>query len=317
MNAAKRKREPHPLAQLVARFLPFLQGGWRRTLAALGLVVLFLGTVVFAWHRWGPQITQTEEYVVLPENIELTPRPKWIRTDVKAEVIRDAGLTHLSLLDKQLTVRVAQAFAAHQWIERVKRVHKYKPPRLVVEVEYRQPVAMVEVVTNGQPGLLPVDRNGVLLPPADFSAEQAHDFLRIAAADTAPAGPVGTVWGDPRVHGASCLAWLLQDTWKTLGLYRITTQLTTASNRATRSAEEPALELLTRRGTRVLWGPAPRADDSAETSAARRKISRLLAFAQANGTLDGDQPPREIDMRPKNPDPRTATRPLLAPRGGS
>jgi hypothetical protein len=315
MNAAKRKRAPHPLAHLVSRCLPFFQGGWRPVILGLGLIGLFVGGAVYAWQRWGGQITQSEEYFVLPENIEVSPPPKWVKTDVKAEVVRDAGLTRLPLLDKQLTIKVAQAFEAHPWIERVTRVRKLShPARLSVDLDYRQPVAMVEVVIETRPGLLPVDKSGVLLPPQDFSEEQIQDYLRISAPETTPAGKVGNPWGDPRVQGGARIAALLKDSWKTLGLHRLVASRPDSVHKPPEPLDAPTYDLFTRGGTRIIWGTAPRADNAADAVTALKKISRLLAFAKTSDGLDSGKPPKEIDLRSYDSGPRTAKWPTT-PQG--
>ncbi len=314
MNAAKRKRDPHPLAGFVAKFFPFLQGGWRPAIVGCVLACLFLGGVLVAWHQWGDQITASEEYFVLPEQIEVTAAPKWVHTDVKAEVLRDGGLTRLSLLDKQLTIKVAQAFSGHHWVEKVIRVSKHQPPRLVVELVYRRPVGMVEVVLQSQPGLLPVDASGVLLPPSDFSADQAHEYLRIAVPNTTPAGAVGTAWGDPRVVGAARIASLLQDSWKTLGLHHILANRPDSPVKPLPLLDGPTYELFTRGGTRILWGPAPAAGNAVEMTNALKKVSRLLAHAKTNnGSLDTGRPSAVIDLRPKEEELRTAKRQATPP----
>lgn len=315
MNAAKRKRKPHPLAAWVAKCLPFLMGTRQRAIVGLTLAMLFLGGAVYSWWQWGGQITQSEEYFVLPEQIAVTALPKWIKTDVKSEVIRDGGLTRMSLLDQQLTFRVAQAFAAHPWVEKVVRVSKHQPPRLVVELVYRKPVAMVEVVFKGQPGLLPVDANGVLLQPTDFTEDQTHDYLRLSIPEATPAGAVGTAWSDPRVLGAARIAALLQDSWRTLGLHHIAANRPDSTIPAPKPLDAPTYDLYTRSGTRIIWGVAPSNDSATETTAALKKISRLLAYAKTNnGSLDTGKPSSEIDLRSKDEELRTAKRPLTPPR---
>jgi hypothetical protein len=314
MNAARRKRNPHPLAGFVTRFFPFLQGGWRRVIAALLLAGLLAVGLLYAWGQWGGQITRGEAYTLAPEQIELTPPPPWVRANVKDEVVRDMERARLSLLDRLLTVQVAQAFATHPWVEKVVRVSKHQPPRVMVEVLYRKPVAMVEVVTRGQPGLLPIDANGVLLPPADFAPEQAREYLRIAATDATPPASVGMAWGDPRIHGGARIANLLQHAWKNLGLYRITAHRPDPAVKQMKGLDEPTFELLTRKGVRVLWGAAPAADNPVDTATAQNKISRLVSLAQASGGLDSETGPAEIDLRTRTPDPRTALSPPTSRR---
>ena len=188
MNAAKRKAESAPDG-LAARMLPFLRQPYRGLLLVLVLAAGLTGGAYYGWQRVGPQVTQGPEYLLEPDQIEITPPPPWIRSDVRGETVRDGGLSGLSILDRELTVKIARAFGLHTWVEEVRRVRKEHPARVVVELAYRRPVAMVEVTMNDRPGLLPVDVNGVLLPPGDFSAEQARDYLRVSLADATPAGP--------------------------------------------------------------------------------------------------------------------------------
>ena len=306
MNAAKRKTEPRP-AGFVARFLPFLQRPYRRLLVVLLLAAGLIGGASYGWQRLGPQIRQGPEYVLQADQIQIPPPPPWIRSDVRAETIRDGGLTGLSILDRDLTVKIARAFSLHTWVEDVRRVRKEHPARVIVELVYRRPVAMVEVTMNDRPGLLPVDTNGVLLPPGDFSAEQARDYLRISLPDATPTGPVGTPWGDPRVDGAARIAAVLLEHWKQLGLYRIAVE---SGEAAPPAAGEAMFVLTTRRGAQVVWGAAPQADSGADVKAALAKVERLVAYVEKHGPLDGLNSDVHIDLTQNAvADPRTASRP--------
>ncbi len=305
MNAAKRKADPGPAGR-VARLLPFLQRPYRRMLVVLLLLAGLLGGAYHTWQRVGPQIVQGPEYVLQPDQIQIPPPPPWIRSDVRAETIRDGGLTGLSILDRELTVKIAGAFSLHTWVEEVRRVRKAHPARVIVELVYRTPVAMVEVTMNDRPGLLPVDINGVLLPPGDFSAEQARDYLRISLPDATPAGPVGTPWGDPRVSGAARIAAVLSEHWKQLGLYRIAVK---PGEPAPQTAAEAVFVLATRRGAQAVWGTAPQADSRAEAQAAIAKVEHLVAYVEKHGPLDGLNADVHIDLTQNAAaDPRTASR---------
>jgi hypothetical protein len=310
VNAAKSKQTGSPTARLVSTFLPFLQSPWRRAFVGVILAGGLLGGVYFGWQRWGGQILHQPEYLLKTENIEIPPQPPWIRSDVKADAIRDGGLTGLSILDRRLTVNVARAFSMHTWVEEVTRVSKYHPARVVVELVYRRPAAMVEVVINGQPGLLPIDANGILLPPGDFTAEQARDYLRISLPAAAPAGTVGTPWGDPRIHGAARVAAVFQEHWKKLGLYRI---LAESSTPMPPTQQDPNFVLVTRQGARVVWGTAPQAGSPAELKNALGKVSYLLQYVESHGPLDTLSKSTEIDLSAsERMGPRTAER-LTAP----
>jgi hypothetical protein len=178
---------------------------------------------------------------------------------------------------------------------------------VVVELAYRRPVAMVEVTMNDRPGLLPVDVNGVLLPPGDFSAEQARDYLRVSLADATPAGPVGTPWGDPRVDGAARIAAVLQEHWKQLGLYRVAVEHAESLPAA---SAEAVFVLSTRRGAQIVWGAAPLANSSADVKAALVKVERLVAYVEQHGPLDELNSGTQIDLtQVAMPSPRTASVP--------
>ena len=106
-------------------------------------------------------------------DIAITDRPWWIRSDVRTEVLRDSGLANqpLSILDDGLVERIKRAFSLHPWVAKVVRVTKSRPGRVEVEVVYRRPVAMVEA-----PGewLVPVDMEGVVLPQRRFHTTETR-----------------------------------------------------------------------------------------------------------------------------------------------
>ncbi len=211
------------------------------------------------------------EYQAAVEQIQLTPLPAWIHSDVKTEVIRDAGLpVELSILDERLFDRLKQAFALHPWIARVEKVERSYPAHIQVDVVYRRPVAMVEVPG----GLLPVDADAILLPTADFSPAEAENYLRIAGAASSPLGPLGTAWADPAIAAAAKLADLLQPAWTDLQLRRIRIRNLVATG----GAQIMFLELGTRSGTTFVWGAAPGSELPQEATAAE-KLARLQQLA--------------------------------------
>jgi len=210
----------------------------------------------------------------------VTPQPTWIHTNVKQDVIRDSQLEELNLLDPQLTEKVGRAFALHSWVASVVQVRKSYPARITVDLNYRQPVAMVEVSSSTGPGLLFVDAHGYLLPSDDFALRQTQDFLRISAAHTAPAGVYGTAWGDVRIEQAAGLAQFLASHWKALKLYRIHAVELPGNNLV--------FELETKEGKRIRWGHPPGLERSPERMA-EEKLRFLQAASPENlpETVDG------------------------------
>ncbi len=316
MNAARRKRKSSPLSSVLTLFR---HTTGQRALIILAILVAVPVGAIYAWQRWGDRITKGPEYLLTPENIEITTdKPGWIKSDIRAEVIRDGSLANLSILRVSVD-EIEQAFAMHNWVEEVTRVNKYYPARVVVELTYRKPVAMVEVWSpkNGD-GLLPIDINGVLLPPEDFvdkdgnAVAGAGEYPRIFLPDAMPTGMVGSAWGDHRVAGAARIAAVFEGHWKKLGLYRIAAN---QADSAAGSAQTPIYQLFTKNGVRVIWGEAPAVDNMVEAKAALAKVARLAKYVESNGPLESMTESTDIDLRGRpETDPHTALLPSRSSR---
>lgn len=285
------------LGVLFARLFRQFAGRGGYTIFFVFMVALCLG-LFFAWKKWGPEFTSHERFRLSAEFIEVTPQPPWIHSDVKAEVIRDGNLDELRILDEQVTVKVAGAFALHNWVSNVKRVSKHSGPKVMVDVEYRKPVAMVEVTSGGSRGLLPIDGSSVLLPTEDFSPNQTRAYPRIAASEASPIGITGTPWGDERIAGGARLAALLEESWSKLGLYRILV----SGEREGKRRSAVLYELQSRNGALIMWGRAPGQETSGEAPASE-KLARLEDLVEANGPFDGAGGAVQIDLRDNRPAP--------------
>lgn len=261
----------------------------RRLSAALVAVVALIVLATMGWKQWGPTIVGTPAYALDESKFDVTPQPPYIHGNVKRDAIRAGGLTGVSILDPKLIDKVQHAFAVQTWVASVKRITKQHPARVVVELEYRRPVAMVEVMQGEERGLLPVDAEGVLLPPEDFSANQVKKYLRIACGPTQPQGPVGTSWGDARITAAASIAASLGELWQKLQLYRIVYTGDDANS-------APSFDLVTRDGSKVIWGHAPGQEASGEATASE-KVAQLAAWHEHNGPLSAAGDKREINVR--------------------
>lgn len=282
MNAVRRPRA------LFFRLLAPLR--WLRpaTIFSFLLLASLVAAPFVAWHYWGGTIVSTK--VLDPSKLVVNDPPPWIQADVKGEVVRDGSLATLSLFDKQFTMKVVQAFKLHHWIADVVYVSKKDSDVVFVEVVYRRPVAWVEVVHADGKGLLPVDRDGVVLPTDDFAgqANPAQDYPRIIVPGFGmPIGLIGTQWGDKRVEGAALIAAAFGESWTETGLYRIVC-LETVNGTA-----EPEFELHTKDiGGRIFWGSTPGREESREAPA-RIKVAHLLDYLRDGGSLDGV----DLDLR--------------------
>lgn len=286
MSAKKAAANPRPLP---LRLLSFLAGAraHRAVLMIGGLVLGFTGGAYVLWQNVAERVMNDADYLLTAERIQISSPPEWITTDIRAEVVRDASLDRpISILEAGVVEQVAQAFALHPWVEHVQQVSKHHPARVDVVLSYRRPVAMVEVPG----GLYPVDITGILLPSADFSAEQARDYPRLSGIDTIPVGPVGTYWGDHRVRGGAAIAAQLGDVWIAWGLARIVPSDASATG---------TYDLFTRGQTKILWGHAPPAEAAGEATV-EEKLAHLADLVAQYGSLDAADV-EQIDLRTPRP----------------
>lgn len=263
----------------------------------LGLLffVAVVTVVVYSWRHWGRTVVARPIYRIAAESIEITPPPPWIRTDVRSEVVRNGALNDLTIFDKDATIRVYQAFELHPWIAKVQRVSKHPPARLIVDLEYRQPVAWVEVPgasPTDEGGVIPIDGLTCVLPSRDFTSEDLKHYLRISVRDVRPYGLAGTVWGDTRIAGAAKIATALDGAWQGLQLYRI--QLVNTIE-LSGNPMEPVYELETASHRRIVWGNAPGQERPDEPSAPV-KVNRLQQAAKTLGSLE-QLPASGADLR--------------------
>jgi hypothetical protein len=314
MGSNKPSKSVRRLPQAVQAVRILLRPQHRGPILAAAVVGAALAGLLYAWQRWGEPNLSPDEFTVTQNQIVVTAQPGWIHADVKAEVLRTAGKAQWNLRDPKLVEEMAAAFALHPWVAKVVQVRKRYPARVDVELEYRRPVAAVEVSSNNEPGLLFVDAAGVLLPSADFAPGQAKDFLRIAAGKETPAGVYGTAWGSERVAGAARIAaaWegggaedrgqSTEDSelkrWQKLKLYRIVPLQA--------SSGDITYELRTQEGARIVWGAAPGSESAGEPSP-EEKMTLLEHYVADKGPLDRENGPTSIDLRQPAPAAKSAS----------
>lgn len=279
------------LGQLLERVRPVVHF-LRIPVVSLTIVsLLFIASATYAWRVFAPEILENARHTVNASQIEITRQPDWIHTDIKKEVIRDSALEHLSLHDRQLVTKIADAFSVHSWVAEVKAVRKH-PEKIVVDVEYRYPVAMVEVKTNGERGLIPVDPTGVILPTDEFSPIETRNYLRISVPEVNSFGMVGTRWRDERVVNAVKIADVWGDDWKPLHLYRIVATAPSADS----FDKNIVYELQTKNQVRVIWGSPVGMEKPGEVTSSEKK-ARLIEYAKSSGPIDDMMEMLKLDIR--------------------
>jgi hypothetical protein len=260
------------------------------------------------WQRLSPSIAQSAQYRLAAENIRITPPPPWIRSDIKGQALRDAGLTDgLTLLDDCNTFsrRIKDAFEFHPWVASVEQITRRLPSGLDVVLKYRKPVAAVESSDTHGIVYLPIDELAIRLPESDFTDAELRYLPRISGAAGRPL--VGDTWVDARVAGGAQLAAALADVWQQLRLVEILVHHESNS----RNGPAPcAFEVITSGGTKIVWGAAPGQEAAAHESSAGEKRKRLLEYAAQHGRLDSIDGPAVLDVRTELiVQPRTAREP--------
>jgi hypothetical protein len=301
-SAAEKSKTPaagsrHPLAR-------------RRALvvAVLGVVAILMIGGGAVWRRFGPLVAGRERYLLPADGITISDPPDWIVGDVRGQVIASAGLAgRLSVLDPDFLTKIESAFKLHPWIESVTRVEKQYPPAVFVEVIYRRPVAVIEAPLGESKQLLPVDAQGVHLPAVDVPEIRLSYLPRVTGIVGQPAA--GQRWDDPRVAGAVDLAVQLADDWESLNLKDI---VPSARPEVQGDRQYFVYDLVTRGGTRIVWGAPPRDGVPGEAEFAV-KLARLKECVEQYATLDWTDWPAVVDIRRGiEITPRTAKKPPKA-----
>ena len=266
-----------------------------RVLGGLAMLAFFAVGSQKVWEHYRPVIARSPQYLVDAERLFITPPPPWIRSDIRHEVLRNAGLVGgVSVLDfsESLPQRLRDAFLQHPWVYEVHRMEVALPAAIKVELTYRQPVAAVEVEGSRGIELLPVDPLGVRLPAGDLTDVEKFYLPRIAGAFHPPL--VGRAWEEPQVLAAIRLAIPLGRLWHPLQLAVI--QPVHQVQRGGPVVGATRLEIVTNGGTRILWGSPPGLETAAEAPFSE-KLNRLQEYANQHGNLDSIDGPATLDVR--------------------
>jgi hypothetical protein len=276
MSAAKKKAEARTVLPPAA------------LISAAVAMLLVLGSY-WTWRAMRPRVLDSPDYQLRLEQVEITPPPDWAPAELRAEAFRDPLLGGtLRITDEDLAERIYTAFARHPWVAKVRRVSVHYPARVQVDLDYRRPACMVDLPG----GPLPVDAEGYILPPGDFTPVEAARWPRLSGVERRPTLPPGQRWTDARVVGGAEIAAALSPHWAELKLLRIM-PLAVGQTRL----GEPEFALITRGGSRIRWGYAPGAGVIGEPPAAE-KIARLRRYLADHDTFDGrDGKPQELDIR--------------------
>jgi hypothetical protein len=302
---AEPEEEPPPPSALARFGKAILKTVFRPKRLLLLALIPVVGTVAPLVWRNRPQLGENPIYRLRAGAIHVTPPPAPVPSNLVERAVGTAGLDeNLSVLDSTLLPRLAEAFSKEPWVKRVVQLRKGLPAHVEADLEYRVPVAMIDVKS----GVYPIDEEGVLLPPGDFTPADTRRYPLVTGVGSLPSGPPGTPWGDATVLGAAKVAAALADHWDEFDLTAIHAPVPTS---AAPQLDELTYELLTRSGSKVVWGRPPGTGHPGELTV-DQKLGRLKRYVTDFGPLDAPGPAFEIDIRPWQ---EITRRPLAAAEG--
>ncbi len=225
----------------------------RGLLAGLVLVALAWGGSAL-WRLSRGPLRNDPRFQVTAQSVRITSQPPWVRGDIRGAALERARMQGpLSMIEpEQLSPRVAEAFRLQPWVKRVNRVELRAPNRVLVDLDWRRPVAVVQVSIEVGARLLPLDEEAIRLPEQDLADAELRYLPRITPVHSAPT--VGEAWLDKQVTGALLLIGSLGADWGRLSLAEVT-----PSERPEIRGERQfyRFELLSEGGTRIVWVAAP------------------------------------------------------------
>ena len=240
-----------------------------------------------------PELSEYPAYQLSRSAVQVIPeKPEWVPKDflltvTGSEMWPEDGT---SIFDATLVERVAEAFADPRWVAGVERVERRVPAGVVVRLTFRRPVAWIE--TAG--GRVAVDVTGVRLPGEDLVGETAERYPVVRGVTSQPPAIDAVAWNDPGVVAAAQLATELESYWEPFDLVAIVVQRRDPAVNST--GDHMVLELLTRGGSRVVWGRPPGTGHPGELTTAQ-KIGRIMQFISHFDSLDPPDGPFEINIR--------------------
>ena len=258
------------------------------------VVLALVGTVaVPKLVRELPELSEYPAYQLSRSAVQVIPeKPDWVPEDFLLSVTGSEKWPEdgTPLLDATLVERVAEAFAEHRWVAEVERVERRVPAGVVVRLAFRRPVAWIETDS----GRVAVDVTGVRLPGEDLVGETAERYPVVRGVTSQTPATDGVAWNDPSVVAAAQLAVELESYWEPFDLVAIVVKRRDPTGNSV--GDHMILELLTRGGSRVVWGRSPGTGHPGELTTAQ-KIGRIMQFISHFDSLDPPDGPFEINIR--------------------
>lgn len=244
-------------------------------------------------------ITGMEEFRVHPGRYAFDS--EWVNTDRLLRSLHETDPTGVlagahSIFEPQLCKRVAAAYAASPWVRRVKSVEKVFPNRLEVDVELREPWAVIYRRQDDR--YYCVDQDGVVLVNGVYrlTKQSLSELLPLVTVEHTRPPRGGECWGDLTVQEGMEMLELYRQRFagkvpvREIEIEQVALADGTAHARAW---------LVMDSGTRVVWGRTPSAMSSVAEVSTPRKAAALLALVRKEGDRLGRL--KQIDLRWSRP----------------
>ena len=280
-----RRRSNHPNRSVSWRYVVLHPALW---------FVLATGVMIFGaiqlWHTHYHTLIDLPEYQLTEQRIQLNQPPPWVDVDLKTAILEQLQQAP-SLLDNQLVPLTADMCNALPWIEKIGRIEKVTAG-LDVELQYRQPVGLVEIST--QSGAQVIDRQAVLMDSRTLDYTPVDTLMRISVArPMLPQQTVWTAWQDHRIVDAAKICSIENVDWEKLGCFRVVSW-----DRPGSQSNKNPFEIWPRtaKGLKIVWGSAPGDEKKGEASPSEKlaAIEQYIADARPS---DEQNSGTKIDVR--------------------
>ena len=263
-------------------FFPF-NGSLSSRFFWLAVSILFiLLASSYAWNRFKPHVAANEAYHLTPTSLTITDQPEFLISNVKEEVFTEIQEQKMSLLDTNVLENIAQTLNEHRCVEGVYTVSKTQAG-IIAEIEYRKPIAAVEVIDNGKSALIPVSQTCFPIDTLDLKRETIESLPRVnLLGDSSGRILSGTKWELSYLAEALSVVKLLKEK----KLLQTVTRITMAKP-VIAEIEEPEFVLQMVSGHRVFWGKA--------VASSKEKDPRSAALIEAIKQIQSMQQTTDFD----------------------
>lgn len=245
----------------------------KKILTIIFVFVVFSTVIPFVFRS---VLNKSTEFALMPERFVFSQPPDWIDVSrLITDTLQEPNLSKFrSVLEPKLTEEFALALQRQPSVKSVRRVEVRYPATIFAEIEYREPVCLIE----SSSGYWAVDATGVLLPSDYFlriaytSPEKLRTYLRVSGITSSPIGGIGEPWGDGAVEKTASLANTIYPETANLGISSIK-----VAKSDTNSVD---FVLVTRKGTEIRWGVSKNAEED------KNKLDALISLHKQHGTLD-------------------------------